>query len=58
MLPWIFKEVKLKGKFSDNHEICAISAQLLFIKSERELDDYHQKVSIWVTSRVANDLES
>ena len=48
----------MKILFVDFLHFSAISAQFLFIKSERELDGYHQKVSMWVTSGVANDLES
>ena len=53
-----FKEVKNKRKFSENlgPNICTsfhVCAQFTFITNETELDYYHQRMNVWVVSRVS-----
>ena len=59
----IFKQVKTKRKifrqsWTKHLYIFHFSAQFVFTTSETELDYYHQKVNVWVVSRVAKRLNT
>ena len=50
----VMKDVKSKGKFSDNCVLDILEIyKVLFASSKTELDKRHKKLCLWVASRAA-----